>query len=74
MQSDVVKYFPILPVFLEVLSTMYSDGCTPTTFCDCRDHRNVVSCCAFSHNNHWLLTGSWDKNLHLYNVADGTFR
>jgi WD40 repeat protein len=39
-----------------------------------RDHKDVVSCCAFSHNNHWLLTGSWDTDLHLYNVADGTFR
>ena len=53
-------------------SCMFTDHTKLTYICS--GHTNVVSCCAFSHNNHWLLTGSWDKNLHLHNVANGTYR
>ena len=40
----------------------------------CSGHTNAVSCCAFSHSSHWLVTGSWDKTLRVHNIATGTYR
>ena len=45
--------------------------CAILTF---RDHVNVVSACAFSHNNHRVVTASWDKTLRVYDIATGTYR
>ncbi|EDV21680.1 uncharacterized protein TRIADDRAFT_59927 [Trichoplax adhaerens] len=37
-------------------------------------HKNIVSCCAFSNNGRMLCTGSWDKSLHLWDIATGSYR
>ena len=37
-------------------------------------HSNAVSSCVFSHNNHYLVTASWDKTLHIYDIATGIYR
>jgi len=39
-----------------------------------RGHINVISTCSFSSDEHLLATGSWDKNIQLWDVATGMYR
>ena len=39
-----------------------------------RGHINIVSCCCFSHDAHYVATASWDKTLQLYDIATGVYR
>lgn len=35
---------------------------------------NAVTSCAFSQNDMYLATTSWDKTVNLYNLSSGSFR
>ncbi|CAI9716464.1 repeat-containing 88-like [Octopus vulgaris] len=37
-------------------------------------HKNIVSCCALTLNDHFLVTGGWDKILNIWDIAIGKYR
>jgi len=37
-------------------------------------HINVISSCCFSKDEHLLATGSWDKNILIWDIATGVYR
>ena len=39
-----------------------------------RGHINVISSCCFSSDEHLLATGSWDKNIQIWDIATGVYR
>ena len=39
-----------------------------------RGHINVISSCCFSKDEHFLATGSWDKNIQIWDIATGVYR
>ena len=39
-----------------------------------RGHINVISSCCFSKDEHLLATGSWDKNIQIWDIATGVYR
>eukprot|EP00106_Octopus_bimaculoides_P000650 XP_014768092.1 PREDICTED: WD repeat-containing protein 88-like [Octopus bimaculoides] len=37
-------------------------------------HNNIVSCCALTLNDHFLVTGGWDKIVNIWDIAIGKYR